>query len=99
MRVMLKVTVPVEAGNKGIKEGILPKTIMRFVEEMKPEASYFFPENGRRAALFFFDLKNPTAIPAAVEPFFSNLNAAIELTPAMNLEDMKTGVAEAMKNG
>jgi hypothetical protein len=36
-------------------------------------------------------------IPTVAEPFFTNLNASIELTPAMNLEDMKTGVAKAMK--
>lgn len=98
MRVMMKVCMPVEAGNKGVKEGILPDTVMRFVEQMKPEASYFFPEDGLRTALFFFDLENPTMIPTVVEPFFTKLNAAITLTPAMNLEDMKTGVAKAMKN-
>jgi hypothetical protein len=98
MRMMLKVSIPVEAGNKGVKEGILPETVMRFVEAMKPEASYFFPQGGLRTALFFFDLENPTMVPTAVEPFFTNLNASIELTPAMNLEDMKTGVAKAMKN-
>jgi hypothetical protein len=36
MRMMMKVSMPVEAGNKGVKEGILPKTVMRFVEEMEP---------------------------------------------------------------
>lgn len=98
MRMMLKVSVPVEAGNRGVKEGILPETVMRFVEQMKPESSYFFAEGGLRSALFFFDLKDPTMIPTAVEPFFRNLNASIELTPAMNLEDMKTGVQKAMEN-
>lgn len=97
MRVMMKVSMPVEAGNRGVKEGILPKTVMRFVEEMEPEASYFFPEGGLRTALFFFNLEDPTMIPTVAEPFFTNLNASIELTPAMNLEDMKAGVAKAMK--
>ncbi len=98
MRVMMKVSIPVEAGNRGVKEGILPETVMRFVEQMKPESCYFFPEGGQRTALFFLDLEDPTMIPTTVEPFFMNLNASIELTPAMNLEDMKAGVAKAMKN-
>ena len=98
MRMMLKASFPVEAGNKGVKEGILPETVMRFVEQMKPEASYFFPDGGLRTGLFFFDLDDPTTIPTVVEPFFINLNASIELVPAMNLEDMKTGVTKAMKN-
>ena len=97
MRMMLKVSIPVEAGNRGVKEGILPETVMSFVETMKPESSYFFPEGGRRTALFFFDLEDPSMIPTTVEPFFTKLNASIELTPAMNLEDMRTGVAKAMK--
>ena len=42
-------------------------------------------------------LKNPMQIPTAAEPFFMNLGAAIEITPAMNLEDMKAGVAKAAK--
>jgi hypothetical protein len=97
MRVMMKVSVPVEAGNRGIKEGILPKTIMGFVEQMKPEACYFMPEGGKRNALFVFDLADPTMIPTAAEPFFAHLNAAIEITPVMNLEDMKVGVEKAVK--
>ena len=97
MRVMLKVSIPVEAGNKGVKEGILPRTIMEFVEKMKPEACYFMPEGGLRTGVFFFDLEDPTLIPTVVEPFFSNLNASIVMTPVMNLEDMRTGVERAMK--
>jgi hypothetical protein len=96
MRIMLKVSIPVEAGNKALKDGSLPKTMMAFVEQMKPEAAYFMPENGKRTAFFFFDLKDPSTIPIAVEPFFLNLNAAIEMTPAMNIEDMKAGVKRAM---
>jgi hypothetical protein len=98
MRVMMKVSIPVEAGNKAIRDGSLPKTIMSFVEQMKPEASYFAPDAGKRTAFFFFDLKDPTMIPTAAEPFFANLNASIEICPAMNLEDMKVGVEKAMKN-
>jgi hypothetical protein len=98
MRMMMKVSIPVEAGNRGVKEGILPKTVMAFVEQAKPEASYFTAENGKRTAFFVFDLKDPTMIPSIAEPFFMNLNASIELSPAMNLEDMKTGVEKANKH-
>ena len=96
MRVMMKVSIPVGAGNKGIADGTLPKTVGEFVETMKPEASYFLAEAGNRTALFFFDLKDPTDIPSAAEPFFMILDASIELTPAMNLEDLQAGLAKAM---
>ena len=98
MRMMMKVSIPVEAGNKAIADGTLPKTMMGFMETFKPEAAYFLPEAGRRTGIFFFDLADPTDIPAAAEEFFLNLNAAIELTPAMNAADMKAGVEKAMKN-
>jgi hypothetical protein len=97
MRVLMKVSIPVEAGNKGIREGILPKTVMGFVELMKPEACYFTAEGGKRTMFLFFDLADPTMIPTAAEPFFENLNAAIELSPVMDLADMKAGVEKAMK--
>ena len=94
MRMMMKVSIPVEAGNKAIKDGSLPKTILGFIEQMKPEAAYFIAEDGKRTGYFFFDLKDPASIPPAAEAFFMNLQAAITLTPAMNVEDMKAGVSK-----
>jgi hypothetical protein len=98
MRMLMKVSIPVEVGNKAVADGSLPKTMMQFMERMKPEAAYFGPQDGNRTAYFVFDLQDPTAIPSAAEPFFMNLNASIEITPVMNLADMKTGVELAMKN-
>jgi len=97
MRTMMKVCMPVEAGNKGITEGLLPKTVMAFVEQMKPEAAFFGTENGQRTAFFVFDLKDPTMIPTIAEPFFRHLNAAVTLQPVMNLGELKTGVENALK--
>jgi len=99
MRMMMKVSIPVEAGNKGVKEGMLPKTVMAFVEKMKPETCFFTAEGGKRTAFFVFDLTDPTMIPSVAEPFFMNLNASIELAPVMNLAEMKAGVEKAVKQG
>ena len=95
---MMKVSIPVEAGNKAIKDGSLSKTMMEFVDRMKPEAAYFGPEGGNRTAFFVFDLKDPSSIPSAAESFFMNLNASIDLTPVMDLQDMKDGVERARRN-
>ena len=99
MRTLMKVSIPVEAGNKGVREGILPRTVLGFVEQMKPEACYFTAEGGKRTAYFVFDLKDPTQIPLAAEPFFENLHAGVELSPVMNLDDMRAGVEKAVKRG
>lgn len=98
MRMMMKVTIPVEFGNKSIAEGHLQKTVMKFVETYHPESCYFLPDGGERSAVFFFDVKDSSEIPSIAEPFFENLEAAVTLTPAMNLEEMRVGVERAMKN-
>jgi hypothetical protein len=97
MRVFMKVTMPVEAGNKAIKEGILQRTINNFVEQYKPEACYFLPEGGKRSMLLFFDLKEPSQLPPAAESFFFNLNADVQVSPVMNLEDVRSGIDKALK--
>ena len=93
----MKVSIPVEAGNRGVKEGLLPKTITEFVEAMKPEACYFTTEGGRRTAFLFFDLPDSSMMPLIAEPFFTNLHASIDWSPVMNLTDLKAGIEKVMK--
>jgi len=97
MRVMLRVSFPVEQGNKAIKDGSLPKTVMAFVDRMKPEACYFFPHGGKRSALFVFDMQESSQLAPTVEGFFDALHADVELTPVMNLEDLKKGLQNLPK--
>jgi hypothetical protein len=96
MRMMMKVSIPTHAGNKAISDGSLPKTVMAFVEQFKPEGCYFTSDHGRRTAFFFVDMKDPQMMPSMSEPFFMHLDAEITMAPCMNLEDMKAGVAKAM---
>ena len=97
MRTMMRVTFPVEAGNKAIRENSLPKLMQAFLEQFKPESAYFFPSEGKRSALFVFDLKEPSQIPAIVEPLFMGLNAAVEFTPVMNADDLRSGLERVPK--
>jgi hypothetical protein len=92
MRTMIKITMPVEAGNKGIQEGTLQKTIMEATEKLKPEAAYFLSDRGLRSALFVVDMKDSSDIPRIVEPFFLKLNAGVELFPVMNADDLRKGL-------
>lgn len=101
MRCLLKVSIPVEAGNATISDGSLPKTIETIVNELKPEAAYFAEENGKRTGFIFFDLKDASQVPAVAEPWFLAFNAHVEFHPAMNLEDLKKatpGIERAVKN-
>jgi hypothetical protein len=92
MRMMMRVGIPVAEGNKGIADGSLPKTVMGFVEKHKPEGAFFATNNGRRTAYFIFDLKDNASVPSIAEPFFTNLNAEVDLQPVMNLEDLRAGL-------
>jgi hypothetical protein len=94
MRFLLKVSVPVEAGNAAAKDGSLPKNIQSILAEQKPEAAYFYEENGKRTFLVVVNLTDPSEIPAVAEPWFLAFNAAVEFHPAMNADDlMKAGPA------
>ena len=96
MRTMLRVAMPVEKGNQAIQNGTLPKVMMSAIQELKPEAAYFYPENGKRACLMVFDMKDPSQIPLVAERFFVELNAEVTLTPVMNADDLKKGLEASM---
>ena len=93
MRMLLRVTLDTEAGNRAILDGSMAMTIGQFVEKTKPEAAYFGPHNGRRSAMFVLDMQDSSQIPAIAEPFFIGLGADIEMTPVMNLDDLRRGLA------
>jgi hypothetical protein len=94
MRMMIRIKIPVERGNEALKDGTLQKTIMEALERHKPEAAYFFPEHGIRTSFMVMDIKDPSEMPAIIEPFFSRLNAAVEIFPVMNAEDLKKGLSK-----
>ena len=98
MRVRLKVQIPVEAGNKAIKDGQLPKIMEATLSTLKPEAAYFFTEDGKRTAELFVDLKDVSQIPAILEPLFMGFNASVDVTPVMNADDLRSGLQQASKH-
>ncbi len=99
MRMMLRWTVPVEKGNETIRDGSLAATMQSLLEELKPEAAYFWPENGERAGMMVFDMADTTQIPQIAEPLFMNLDAAVEFLPVMNADDLKTALAKVAAKG
>jgi len=97
MRMMLKFTLPVEKGNQAVKDGSLGKTLESIIKKLKPEAAYFAPLDGKRSGMIFFDLAEPSQIVEVVEPLFLNLNAATEIVPVMNGDDLRKGLAKAAR--
>ena len=94
MRMMLRFTLPVEKGNQAFKDGSLGKTLESLMNKLKPEAAYFAPTDGKRGGMIFFDIAEPSQIVEAVEPLFLNLNAAVDIIPVMNGDDLRKGLAK-----
>lgn len=93
MRMMLKMQMPVAAGNRAVKDGSLPKLIQAFTEKAKPEAIYFGGFDGMRTMIAVFDMASPAEIPQLAEPFFTGLDATIQFTPVMNAADLEKGLS------
>ena len=94
MRFLVKVNMPVEAGNRLAKAGKLGTTIQYILADLKPEAAYFTDNNGQRSGFLFLDMQDASQIPAIVEPWFLAFNASIEIHPVMVPGDLaKAGSA------
>ena len=89
MRMLLRVSIPVETGNAAAKAGTLGSTVERIVADLKPEAAYFFADDdGRRAGSVVFDMTDTSQIPAIAEPWFLAFGATVSLRPVMNPQDL-----------
>jgi hypothetical protein len=97
MRTLMKMSIPVEAGNRAA--AAMETTLKKLMSELKPEAAYFFAENGVRTALYVFDMKSTSDIPVIAEPLFQKLHSIVEFIPVMNAEDLQKGLAQAQASG
>ena len=88
MRFLVKVNIPVEAGNGAAKAGKLGTTIQSILADLKPEAVYFTDDNGQRTAFLFLEMQDASLIPAIAEPWFLAFNARIEIHPVMVPDDL-----------
>ena len=93
MRMFMKVLMDVDAANRAIKDGTLPKVVEGFATAAKPEGMWFIAQEGKRCMVAVFDMVSTAQIPSLAEPFFEALGAAIELTPAMDAADLKTALS------
>lgn len=101
MRMMMQLTIPVEAGNKAARTGAFGPPLQKMLEPLKPEAVYFTTgANGERGGFIVFDLKDTSQLPGVAEPFFLTYNARVTFFPVMNAQDLEKaipGIEKAIK--
>ena len=100
MRVMIKITIPVEKGNTVTKAGKMSETIRSLLTELNTEAVYLTLESGQRAVYLFMKVQDSWELPVINEPWFLALNASIEIQPVLVPEDLVkagTKIEEAVR--
>ena len=88
MRLMLRFTIPVEKGNEAAANGSLPQVMKGLVDQLKPEAAYFYLQDGKRAGMIVFEESDVSRMTAINEPLFAKLNAEIEEKPVVTLPEL-----------
>ena len=81
MRMMMKVSIPVETGNAAVRSNSLGATIQKILANLKPEAAYFAEDNGERTGFIFFNMEKSSELPAIAEPWFLAFNARLTVRP------------------
>jgi len=89
MRFMVKCTMPGEIANPLIKSGMLFKQLMKYVNDVKPEAVYFTPSDGQRTIYFVLDMPSIDKMALVTEPPWLDWGADLSMTPVMTLADLE----------
>jgi hypothetical protein len=92
MRIMVRFSFAVDAGNAAIRMGKLEKVFQQLAEDLKPEAAYFHAVDGDRGGFFIINMADSSQIADTAERLFFGVNAKIELIPVMTADDLRKGL-------
>jgi hypothetical protein len=89
MRVMVTFRFPTESGNDALKDGRIGKLLPKILEDLKPEAAYFYSTQGMRAGHFVVNMDDSTQVLDIGERLWFGLRGEVEMTPVMSAEDIQ----------
>jgi hypothetical protein len=92
MRFVVRAKIPTEAGNRMVKDPNFLKNLEDYMNNIKPEASYFFEAEGKRTMVFVVDMQSTDQMPRFAEPLFE-WGHEVEFHPIMSLNDLKKAIS------
>jgi hypothetical protein len=96
MRMMMLIDCPVEPFNSMVRKGTAGATMMKILEDLKPEAAYFSERDGKRGGVLIVDVAKPSDVPRLAEPWFLNFEASVELRICMMPQDLAQADLDAL---
>ena len=93
MRLMITFSFSCEHGNEIVGSGKIQQIFEKLMQDLKPEAAYFYPEGGDRGGVLFVHASNSSDMASLLEPLWLGLNAKVKITPVMAGEDLMKGMA------
>ncbi|MDR5865332.1 hypothetical protein [Halomonas koreensis] len=88
MRVLINVRIPHEPFNAMVRDGTAGAAIQSILDELQPEAAYFYDPDGHRGGVFVVDIEDSAQLPSLAEPFFLAFEAECDVHIAMAPEDL-----------
>jgi hypothetical protein len=90
---MVTFRIPTESGNDALKSGRMAKLLPQITEDLKPEAAYFYPDQGPRAGHFIVDMTSSSQLVDIGERLWQALGGHVEIRPVMSAEDLQKGLS------
>jgi hypothetical protein len=90
VRFLAKITIPKRTGDRASKSGELQRTVQAAMDTLKPEAAYFFEQDGDRECVFVVNLD----VAAMIKPLFPGLEPSIYVTPVVNAAEFQQGLGD-----
>ena len=94
MRFLVKVTMDTQIGNAAIANGTIGPTLEKILEAQKPEAIYFYEENGVRTQMLVVNIDDASQLPSIAEPWWQAFGGTVNFYPAMLQEDLQKAMHE-----
>ena len=89
MRILINFQLPPEPFNTMVREGTAGTAIKSILEELKPEAAYFYDPDGCRGGTIVVNIDNPSQLPSIAEPLFLKFEATCDFHIAMSPADLE----------